>query len=95
MSGMLQCWAVCGASCGVEVRWDSAGAEASWCGWVWEPLSVRRRPPSFPAAGQEETEGHCGDETFVTHFYLAHWLFHLSALEAKQLCQWGRGRGSY
>lgn len=46
-----------------------------------------RRAPNFPAVGRKEPEGHCSDEIFVTHFYLAHWLFHLRALKLKQ--PWG------
>lgn len=49
-------------------------------------MSVRRAP-NFPAVSREEPEGHRSDETFVTHFYLAHWLFHLRALKLKP--PWG------
>lgn len=57
--------------------------------WVGVGDVSVRRAPSFPAVGHEEPEGLCGDETFVTHFYLAHWLFHLSALKLNQ--PWGGG----
>ena len=73
-------WGLCGTRGAEETQgvlgggggWRISQGWASWRGWVWETVSVRRWAPSFPAAGQGETEGHCGDESFVTHFYLAH-----------------------
>lgn len=56
------------------------------------PVSVRRQAPSSAAAGQGDTEGRCGDETFVTHFYLAPWLFH-PACSGGQAAPWGVGVG--